>query len=142
MGMPRESLSTDTARLETQFEGHSHASYLNEHLLNTHHVPNTMLGTAELKEKLLPCWQLAFSRTSGFLPLLRSLTQPPGRAGQPVRPREPRVALRKGKRTQTLYLGVAQGGSQPQSIPEEPRKIPNFSAPTPSVFLTQASSKK
>ena len=32
---PPESLSTDTARLETQFEAHSHAAYLNEHLLET-----------------------------------------------------------------------------------------------------------
>ena len=33
---PQESLSTDTARLETQFEAHSHAAYWNEHLLETY----------------------------------------------------------------------------------------------------------
>lgn len=130
-------------RLEIQFEGHSHVSYLNEHLLNTHPVPGTMLDTAEFKEKLLPCWQLiAPSTLSSFhwSNSTHSTRRPQPR--QPVRPWEPCMALRKGKQAQALHPGIAQGCSQQQSIPKEPQEIPNFSASTPSLFLTKASSKK
>lgn len=141
---PPESMFTDISRLETQFEGYSHASYLEEHLLNTHCVSGTMPGTAELQEKLFPCWQLTAPRTLGSFHCCSDSTHFTRRPwpGPPVTPWEPCVALRKGRAGPDTPPGIAQGGSQQQSITKEPWEIPNFSAPTPSLFLTKASWEK
>ena len=105
-------------RLETQFEEHSHIPYLNKHLLNTHYEPGTMLGTAELKKKLLSCWQLIAPRTLGSFHSYSNTTHSACRPqpGLSVTPWEPCVALRKGKQAQTLHPGIAPASSQ-QSIP-------------------------
>lgn len=143
-GGPPEPMFTDISRLETQFEGHSRASDLNGQLLNTHCVSGTMLGTAELQEKLLPCWQLTAPRTPGSFHCCSNPTHSTHRPwpGPPITPWEPCVALRKGRAGPDSPPGIAQGNSQQQSIPKEPREIPNFSAPAPSLFLTKASSEK
>lgn len=72
-----------------------------------------MLGTAEIKEKLFPCWQLMALRTSV---LSSAVPVPPtrhsGLARAACKTLELSMALRKSKQAQTLHPGIAQGGSQ------------------------------
>lgn len=141
---PPAPMFPDISSLETQLEGHTHASCLKAHRGSTHCVSGPMLGTAELQEKLLPCWQPTAPRTLGSFRCRSDSTHCTRRPwpGPPVTPWEPCVALRKGQAGPDTPPGIAQGSSQQQSIPKEPREIPNFSAPTPSLFLTKASSEK